>query len=621
MPAVIRRRQERHGTAASLAAANEIPLLAEIILETDTGKFKWGDGVNHYNDLSYFSSTPGDVDALPVFNITRFHGSSTPGNITTAIEDAIDAAASAQGGRIYLPSGEWTSDGEHVLPTGVYFDGPASHPDGSGGARIKLMTSGTHLFKIVPGTRNVGFRNVALVGGGLGNTDGVLIEGNYGDAIINIDFENVALAGLKYGCRVNALDTEMQVQQLSFTKCTFNNNSAAGFYCLSQNTLINFYGGTILAPNDGWCFRLASVGIMNVIGTEFVGIPGSLPPSGGLPNTGMAEGVCWASGLQRNLTFQGVQDEGFRYFIRHTEMTAPDSIINVIRSGVQSRISLEGSVRLHSENNYYSFCRVFRDTVTSGSYVTSVNDEFLTGLDTGEAALSLPEPALFLSPSTKILVSKNQAEGLNKGYVQQWPQRFFRPNEFDGATSGRGWLQALSESALPCFEVGGCNANGDPIAGTTYFLTRDFSTGHLVFSGGQPDYQGYDFEDGNVFVREGFVGGAAIQLVEVGGTITLNPNIGNSFYVTLTGNRTLQMTGMSADGKDWANGRLITIEIIQDGTGSRTLALATGAGQFAFGTDIPSITVSTTANKMDVLTVRYSKVLDRFAVVGFVKGF
>ncbi|NLC60137.1 MAG: hypothetical protein GX761_02495 [Gammaproteobacteria bacterium] len=45
----------RGGTAAALAARNEVPLSRELVVETDTGKMKLGDGVTAYNDLTYTS--------------------------------------------------------------------------------------------------------------------------------------------------------------------------------------------------------------------------------------------------------------------------------------------------------------------------------------------------------------------------------------------------------------------------------------------------------------------------------------------------------------------------------------------------------------------------------------
>lgn len=55
-----KRRSERGDTAAILAAANEVLLPKEWCVETDTGRWKRGDGVTHYNDLPY--AVAGDID-------------------------------------------------------------------------------------------------------------------------------------------------------------------------------------------------------------------------------------------------------------------------------------------------------------------------------------------------------------------------------------------------------------------------------------------------------------------------------------------------------------------------------------------------------------------------------
>lgn len=46
----------RGGTAAAIAALNEVPKAREIIYETDTRKWKVGDGVTAYNSLAYYGS-------------------------------------------------------------------------------------------------------------------------------------------------------------------------------------------------------------------------------------------------------------------------------------------------------------------------------------------------------------------------------------------------------------------------------------------------------------------------------------------------------------------------------------------------------------------------------------
>ena len=45
--------QLRRGTAEVLTTVNEVLLAGEVVLETDTGKFKFVDGVTAWNDLEY----------------------------------------------------------------------------------------------------------------------------------------------------------------------------------------------------------------------------------------------------------------------------------------------------------------------------------------------------------------------------------------------------------------------------------------------------------------------------------------------------------------------------------------------------------------------------------------
>lgn len=99
-------------------------------------------------------------------------------------------------------------------------------------------------------------------------------------------------------------------------------------------------------------------------------------------------------------------------------------------------------------------------------------------------------------------------------------------------------------------------------------------------------------------------------------TIALDASLGNHFKVTLGGNRTLGIPTNAVDGQK------IMIEVIQDGTGSRTLTLTTGSsGAFAFGTDITGITLSTTANATDFIGCVYSSSAQRWRVIAFVKGY
>lgn len=71
MPTISDRFKMRRGTAADLAAVNEVPLKGEWIWEEDQGlndgkfKLKIGDGVTHYNDLEYLASGGGIESIIP----------------------------------------------------------------------------------------------------------------------------------------------------------------------------------------------------------------------------------------------------------------------------------------------------------------------------------------------------------------------------------------------------------------------------------------------------------------------------------------------------------------------------------------------------------------------------
>lgn len=80
-------------------------------------------------------------------------------------------------------------------------------------------------------------------------------------------------------------------------------------------------------------------------------------------------------------------------------------------------------------------------------------------------------------------------------------------------------------------------------------------------------------------------------------TIVVDASLGNHFRVTIAGNRTLGAPSNPTDGQK------IVFEVIQDGTGSRTLAYNAA---YAFSTDIPSPTLTTAASKRDFLGFSYN---------------
>jgi hypothetical protein len=100
-----------------------------------------------------------------------------------------------------------------------------------------------------------------------------------------------------------------------------------------------------------------------------------------------------------------------------------------------------------------------------------------------------------------------------------------------------------------------------------------------------------------------------------GTTITTDAGVGSYHRVTLTGNATLAAPTNPTDGQvcEW--------EFTQDGTGSRTLDLATGAGGFQYGTDLTVLNFSTAAGAIDLLRARYHAGRGKWLVTGFMRGY
>lgn len=95
-------------------------------------------------------------------------------------------------------------------------------------------------------------------------------------------------------------------------------------------------------------------------------------------------------------------------------------------------------------------------------------------------------------------------------------------------------------------------------------------------------------------------------------TIATDASLASHFRVTLGGNRTLGNPTNPTDGQK------VTWEIIQDGTGSRTLAFGSA---FAFGTTITGFTATTTLNKRDFIGAIYNSTAAKWYIVAVAKGY
>lgn len=119
----------------------------------------------------------------------------------------------------------------------------------------------------------------------------------------------------------------------------------------------------------------------------------------------------------------------------------------------------------------------------------------------------------------------------------------------------------------------------------------------------------------------GFTGGTLGQYIAPsvtaltdGATIAVNAALGDDFYVTLGGNRTMGAPSNPHDGQR------ILFELAQDSTGSRTVTWTSGTGGYSFGSG-SAPTLSTAAGATDQVGFRYSARKQRWLYLGSDTGF
>lgn len=104
---------------------------------------------------------------------------------------------------------------------------------------------------------------------------------------------------------------------------------------------------------------------------------------------------------------------------------------------------------------------------------------------------------------------------------------------------------------------------------------------------------------------------ASVALTDAA-TIATDASLGNHFRVTLGGNRTMGAPTNPIDGQK------IIYELIQDGTGSRTM---TWNAVFVWGVDVTVPTLTTTASKRDFIGFVYNSTAAKWYGLAVAKGY
>jgi hypothetical protein len=111
------------------------------------------------------------------------------------------------------------------------------------------------------------------------------------------------------------------------------------------------------------------------------------------------------------------------------------------------------------------------------------------------------------------------------------------------------------------------------------------------------------------------LGSLGPQSVAYSSTITIDASQIGEARITLAGNPNIAAPVNPTDGQS------IVFHLLQDATGGRTVTWTSGAGGFAFSTDIPMPTLSTGENVLDLVAFKYSAAVNRWICMGYNRGF
>jgi hypothetical protein len=557
--------------------------------------------------------------AVDELKIAWWTGTGTNINVTDALNEALETANAYQT-PIHFSQGVYLTSGDHLIDEGVNIRGEGNHLIDNLGTVLKLSSpTADAIFKIGEINYSVRFENIIFSGVGTTGKYGVLFQGSYpnssGDTFFHkVTFQNFEI-GLFYD-DVIGVGNSWQMAQVQINQCVFFHNNI-GVKTESLNSAFTFISTNFYTQNNQTALYFQGVGITTITGCEFAG------PGAGAVN---AKAIVIA-GAHVNINIISNQDEGNNTFLENN-VSDITGIVNLYGNLIQSQLYINFSMVLNSVGNNYPPDAI-RVTAPATPHIFSENDNIRTDIGTLEAPGVIPANPLRLVKGNDPITQKefNPILGTSDyrrgAFTVRQYSRFVMPKYLQGspnnpvvgifATPDNGESKRLLRLGI-----------GDSTNTVNDLFYYDFwrqnsgdEAGRLQIEGNQSGYVGYDLKGGDLTVQ-GSIRAQACNYAYAA-TVTIDARCGNHFFITLTGNLTLQIAAFNTTDQTKADGQRITFELTQDGAGSRTCALA--GSNFVFGSDIPSITCSTAAGKTDLLTVQYSKRLNKWVVADFKKGF
>jgi hypothetical protein len=557
--------------------------------------------------------------AVDKMNLTWWAGATDGIDVTAHINEMLLSCVDNGGGTIFIPDGLWLTAGNHILPSGTTVRGGQTFAVAAltnKSTILKLTATGVPAFKVGEQIEGIHVKDFTIDGNNLANTTGILCEGEYPNSSGNMTIDRMTFIRLTHGVRINSLPnitSAWQMAHVSFRHCTFTLNTHSGIRCNTVNSQLTIDTCNFGIIDNAWGIYLENVGSNHIINPEFAGLQGYFPCSGGIGGAGMAEGCIYIGGAHAPINITGGQDEACRYYIYNdaSDMFSP---INVNGALVQSVIMLAQSCVLNLNGSTH-LSKTVKDLVGSTSIVNVGPGVVVDDRDVCNNVVTPPVLTEFAGASI-VQVDLNST---GSEYAFRLPTRFFSPQQDEGSpntpVAGSGHHSPIANENKVLWRLG----RQDAVEAWEFYydFIREYATGRLKINGNQA-LPNRGFEVNADFYADGAIRSKTVPLVD-GATMTIDPSLGNHFWVVLGGNRTLEVGVLSAAEQTRSDGQQITVELVQDATGSRTITLG---ASIIYGTTITDpITATVTAAKRDILTLQYSKRADKWMVVGFVKGF
>lgn len=435
------------------------------------------------------------------------------------------------GGVISIPSGTWTTNGEHIISDATIIKGNTMFTAAGLKGTTLVLGSGSYLFKLGEGEYSTAFQDICLDGNGAGI--GVLMQGASPNTSGAFFFDRVTFDSFTTGVKVNSTSGSWQTAQVGFKDCVFQ-GCTTGIYTNSVNQGITLVNTNFAVPASGLGWDNAGSGLVTFVGGEAAG-------------AGASSKFMVISAAHAAINFLGFQDENFGTMIQN-DASDVSGIINFSEGClIQSKIQLNQSCKV-----FISKCNLMSYAIQGAATgaTVSVDDCYIRQVSVNDG-VTVVSPAVLLGVGSGVrVVKENLAD--NGQFIQRIRQKILSPSGIDeNTTTPTVEILMNTGSGIVKRQLRIGRADSSGVADYYYDIYRDYSTGYLNFAGNQTGFIRYIFDDAVKALR--FIGN--VDTISSIGTNQNNYSTGSlAKHQRLTASGAVNITGLSlaqADGDEY----------------------------------------------------------------------